>query len=231
MHPIQKLWNEYAHLDASKFRESNLSKIPEMLPGTASFPVSSGTFRITGAWEFSRFPMGGIMFIGNDADLKRNYKKRKKSGFSNGDPEDRMLFWCRVRCLLEIANVTEELLPQGDCFFTNVYPALRHDTKRPRPSPSFRRLCLEFLQKQVCEMTPRLIVAFGTKACDFLGLARQGKSVLRNTTLACPEAMLIERTPVLHLDHPSGRTTALIAKNAKSLIPVLRATRSPKAFN
>jgi Uracil DNA glycosylase superfamily len=213
MPQLEEIWEKYnADFPAEDARLLKLIKVPKMLPGTAAFPVSAGLIRKKGSEEIPAFPTHGVMFVGNDPDSVCNYKERTRSGFSNGDREQPKLmrYWRGVYRLLDLMTARGPMLSQSDCFFTNVYAALRdgdQNTGGSRAKSKFRDWCLEFVAAQVCIMAPRLIVIFGAEARKAFGLSGNEMSELRvcDTRICAHTDTSIQQTRIVCLWHPSRR--------------------------
>jgi uracil-DNA glycosylase len=109
-------------------------------------------------------------------------------------------------------------LSKSDCFFTNIYPGLRicetNSGTRLPSSVGFKDTCVQFLRSQIRAMSPRLIVVFGVKAREFVGLNDRENSILRLTRLNSISVESLGETPIMHLSHPSGRGSGLITEAA-----------------
>ncbi|MDB5293602.1 MAG: hypothetical protein JWL69_4843 [Phycisphaerales bacterium] len=215
MSPLEKIWAEYnADFPAKDASRLKLIKVPKMLSGTAAFPVSSGLIRQRGSDSLLPFPTQGVMFIGNDPDSVGNYNQRAKSGFSNGDREqpkrNLMPYWKAVYRILGQATARGANLCESDCFFTNVYPALREgdqNTGGSRADSKFLEWCLKFLGTQVSIMAPRIVVVFRREACRSVGLGGDEKSDVRvsDTRISVQDDVAALITPVVCMWHPSRR--------------------------
>ncbi len=212
-----------------------------MLRGTAAFPVSAGLIREKGSEETSPFPNHGVMFIANDPDSVENYNECAKSGFSNGDREQPKLmrYWAGVYSLLDLVAARGAKLSRSECFFTNVYAALREGRKNTGGSRRYSKFldwCIEFLSAQISMMTPRLIVVFRREACKSVGIIGNEKPDLRvcDTRIGAHINTMVRNVPIVCLWHPSRRPypgyssqEVLDNDNAVRLTNALRDTKGP----
>jgi uracil-DNA glycosylase family 4 len=163
-HPVE-VFSEA--LDAFTDYPPDVTKVPELLPGTAAFAASAGLCRPPGSRELPRFPDRGVMVIGHNLDSNCKYEERRKSGISHGDEvpgTPLMSTWVGLYKLLELAGV-----PRNQIFFTNIFVGL----KKGKPTgsftryatPEFKRSCREFLGLQVTTMRPRVVLVLGDPAC------------------------------------------------------------------
>ena len=102
------------------------------------------------------FPVGGVMFLGNDFGTLTSFRKLK---LHENPPTWR---WLRQR--LRLAAIPGHL-----GFFTNAYLGLRNDRlalAQPMNHPQYSDVCAEYLAFQIRIQTPRLIVVLGARpAC------------------------------------------------------------------
>jgi hypothetical protein len=184
---FELLWKCYQDtFPCDAARADGFERVPEKLLGRASFPVSTGTLGDAGEMTVL-FPKGGVMFVGHNCDLAKNYRSRRKNLRPHGGPEGMMNFWKGIDDLFERL---ETVLPRRDCFFTNIYPALVRDDNPDKRSLlgidcAFATWCRQFLREQINMMSPTLLVVLGDAALPHV-------------------KKISDPTPMVHLSHPSS---------------------------
>lgn len=173
MDEIELLWQRL-HLLESELRfdgrayPEGLTAFPGKLRGQGFFPGGDGLWRSQPADAAGRFPIGGIMVLGNDFGC-----------FNHPDPRSPGFLQClakgyenpptwRIKETLHKAG-----LPADRCFFTNAYLGLRTSIKTTGNSPGlknpeFRAMCREFFAYQLEVQRPRLIVCLGHEPRKFI---------------------------------------------------------------
>jgi len=135
--------------------------IDDLIDGTAFFPGGSGLWRgsgLKGALP-EYFPDAPIMIIGHNFDSQDGYKNSKERGGASQLPHT---FWGVL-----LGYLREAGLAPTDCFFANALMGLKPGSavgKMP-PSVDFERECLQFLDRQIRIVQPRLIIGLGGEAC------------------------------------------------------------------
>lgn len=146
--------------------------VPKAIPGTVAFPGGAGVV-VTDPGAPPHDPIrGGVMLVGDNVDASEPFYQRLRDdephgAFGPGSP-GLMATWTNLYQLLEDAQVD-----LGDVFFTNAYiglvrggdPRRTHSGER---DPVFRALCADLLRIQIARVQPRLVVALGSAALEFL---------------------------------------------------------------
>lgn len=167
-HPVEEFWTR---LQAFHEYPSDVTPVPELLPGTAAFAASAGLHRPSGSRQLPPFPFGGLLIIGHNLDSRSGYEERRQSGTSHGDViagTQTMSTWRGLYSLLDVAGV-----PLQQMFFTNVFVGLKEGASTGpftnAWTPEFRSWCRDFLRHQVLTMRPRVTLVLGKPACKELG--------------------------------------------------------------
>jgi hypothetical protein len=146
-----------------------LVAFPGVLQGQGFFPGGDGLWRECPTDASSgRFPLGGIMVLGNDFGC-----------LSNSDPRSPGFMQCLDRDYEDPPTwgIKEALrragLPGDRCFFTNAYLGLRTALKTTGASPGvtdseFQKICREFFEHQLVMQRPSLIVCLGHEPRKFV---------------------------------------------------------------
>jgi hypothetical protein len=138
-----------------------LAPFPGRLTGQGFFPGGDGLWRgDTQLHDKSQFPfpVGGIMFLGNDFGTLDSFKTVLRRGYENPPT------WRNLKLRLDRAGIPGQL-----GFFTNAFLGLRTQNKALDAidwtnHPEFGRFCREFLEFQIETVKPRLVVVLGPKA-------------------------------------------------------------------
>ncbi len=163
MHPSVQLFQEMRQVEPYPM---GVKPIPEQIQSTAFFPGGYGLWLESNSGSLPEFPYEGIMVIGRDFDSEANYRKT----LSNPRNNQTAGTWKNItRFFKEIP------LPMHRCFFTNAYMGLREGTESKGNFPGamdsgFVDRCRSFLRRQIEVQKPRLILALGMEAPQFLGL-------------------------------------------------------------
>lgn len=152
-----------ARFDGRAYPEG-LEPVPRALVGQGFFPGGDGLWRDADPEALRRpspytFPVGGIMFLGNDFGTLARFPK---SGLYENVPTWR---WLRER--LDHAG-----LPGWLGFYTNAYLGLRSDRSalaHPMDHPGYRAACAEYLAVQLRIQMPKLVVVLGGRPAGLLG--------------------------------------------------------------
>ena len=162
-HPVEEFWRTLQGFDDYP---PDVTRVPELLPGTAAFAASAGLYRPPGSRELPAFPYDGLMIVAHNLDSEKGYRVRWDSGVSHGDrvPGTRLMStWAGLYRLLSLAE-----LELKDFFFTNIFVGLKKgEATGPftaHPAPTFRRWCRDFLAHQIATMRPRVMLILGTPA-------------------------------------------------------------------
>jgi hypothetical protein len=148
-----------------------VAPVPICIRGTAFFAGGSGLYVTDPYGPLPPFPLGGIMFVGNNLDAHDSFVERAERGEPHGSPARPMRTWQNLYRLLDEAGVE-----RSECFFTNAFvglvtganPSAGVRTKRDSP---YWTWCREFLTLQLRTMRPRLVVSLGASAQRFLDLS------------------------------------------------------------
>jgi hypothetical protein len=156
-HPVDYLWELLDQLGDDDY-PAGVLRVPEKGLGTWAFPSSAGL-----VWWPSTprpdFPVGGVMFVGDNLNAYGRWIQNRGHWGDPGQPT--MTYWKRVLPLLNKAGI-----PISKAFFTNAYVGLIEgdDPSAPFPGrndPSFCRWCAAFLIEQIHVMQPCLVVSLG----------------------------------------------------------------------
>lgn len=143
-----------------------------IIEGTAFFPGGTGLW---GAPRNTRFPVGGVMAVGNTFDSLDGFRRsleRRAEVVLRGDTEwTDGPTWRHLIALLRAAGIEP-----SECWFTNAYPGLIDQAggsnigaaRLPRTGDLYR-WCQTFFTDSVRRMRPRLILALGAEPIRFVG--------------------------------------------------------------
>jgi hypothetical protein len=191
---IESLWNRIAQLEAElrfdgRAYPDGMAPFPGRLTGQGFFPGGDGLWRDDSRIKLSStspFPIGGIMFLGNDFGTLQTFEKTLRTGYEN------VLTWRNLKQRLTAAKI-----PGDVGFYTNAVLGLRTDKKaidyldRSR-HPDFCQFCGDFLRLQLEAMKPRLLVVLGQRPkdtiCSTLGAEIPDITSWRNRDLSSMEA-------------------------------------------
>jgi uracil DNA glycosylase superfamily protein len=175
---VKLLWDKIDQLEQERRFEGRpypkgMAKFSGRLTGQGFFPGGDGLWRDdVKAPSTSPFPVGGIMFLGNDFGTLESFKKTLQRGYEN------VPTWQRLKERLEKAAIPGEV-----GFYTNAVLGLRTEQKaveRINRSPDFCKFCDEFLRFQLETMNPRMIVALGravkSRVCSTLNLSSMAET-------------------------------------------------------
>jgi hypothetical protein len=145
----------------------------ERIEGTAFFPGGTGLW---GAPQNRRFPVGGVMILGNTFDSLEGFRRMLQAGAEikvNG-PTSWVAraghTWDRLARLLIDAGIDPRR-----CWCTNAYPGLIEQRKGNLGSAGVRRgtalhaWCEAFFLRSVRLMKPSLVLALGAEPIRFMG--------------------------------------------------------------
>jgi hypothetical protein len=200
-HPIDYFWEILDQL-ADDDDPTGVLRVPEKGLGTWAFSSSAGLAWWPGTAR-PAFPVGGVMFVGDNLNAYGKWLLNRGHWGDHGNPT--MTYWKRVWPLLNHAGI-----PTSEAFFTNFYVGLMAGDDPSADflgsrSPTFCRWCAEFLIEQIHVMQPCLVVALGVKsqrALDRWNVARR--------------AGLDGR--IVRLSHPSARSSyAVMDRDAATL--------------
>ena len=141
-----------------------MEPFPRTLAGQGFFPGGDGLWREDDFAALRHpspyaFPVGGIMFLGNDFGTLKGFQKLK---LHENPPTWR---WLRQR--LQHAKVPGQL-----GFYTNAYLGLRTDRPalaQPMIDSDYASACAAYLAFQIRTQLPRLIVVLGSRPAGLLG--------------------------------------------------------------
>ena len=133
--------------------------VPARIPGTAFFPGGSGLVKSGPDAPLPRFPVGGVMVIGQDFDTVDGYRRSCAEGAERLTSPT----WRGLIELFGHAGVSV-----SDCFFTNAFAGLRVDGPPTGPFPgavdtAFTDQCGRLLGAQIALQRPRLVITLGGK--------------------------------------------------------------------
>jgi uracil-DNA glycosylase len=165
---IESLWNRIAQLEAElrfagKPYPDGMAPFPGRLTGQGFFPGGDGLWRDDSRIKLSSispFPVGGIMFLGNDFGTLQTFEKTLRTGYEN------VLTWRNLKKRLTAAGI-----PGDVGFYTNAVLGLRTDKKAIdyldwSRHPEFCQFCGDFLRLQLEAMKPHLLVVLGQRPRD-----------------------------------------------------------------
>ena len=191
---VEALWNRIRQLEAERrfagrpYPES-MAPFPGRLTGQGFFPGGDGLWRDDSRIKLSStspFPIGGIMYLGNDFGTLQTFEKTLRTGYEN------VLTWRNLKQRLTAAKI-----PGDGGFYTNAVLGLRTDKKAIdyldwSHHPEFCQFCGDFLRLQLEAMKPRLLVVLGQKPkdtiCSTLGAEIPDITPWRNRDLSSMEA-------------------------------------------
>jgi hypothetical protein len=192
---IESLWNKISQLEAElrfdgKPYPDGMAPFPGRLTGQGFFPGGDGLWRDEFRIKLSSsspFPVGGIMFLGNDFGTLQTFEKTLRTGYEN------VLTWRNLKRRLTAAEIPGEV-----GFYTNAVLGLRTDKKAIdylnwSRHPEFCQFCGDFLRVQLEVMKPRLLVVLGQRPkdtiCSTLGAEIPDIASWRNRDLSSMEAV------------------------------------------
>jgi hypothetical protein len=191
---IDSFWNRIAQLEAElrfagKPYPDGMAPFPGRLTGQGFFPGGDGLWRDDSRTKLSStspFPVGGIMFLGNDFGTLQSFEKTLRTGYEN------VLTWRNLKQRLTAAGI-----PGDIGFYTNAVLGLRTDKKAIdyldwSRHPEFCQFCGDFLRLQLEAMKPCLVVVLGQRPkdtiCSTLGAEIPDITPWRNRDLSSMEA-------------------------------------------
>jgi hypothetical protein len=191
---VEALWNRIAQLEAElrfngKPYPDGMAPFPGRLTGQGFFPGGDGLWRDDSSIKLSStspFPVGGIIFLGNDFGTLQTFEKTLRTGYEN------VLTWRNLKRRLTAAEIPGEV-----GFYTNAVLGLRTDKKAVEyldwsRHPEFCQFCGDFLRLQLEAMKPRLLVVLGQRPkdtiCSTLGAEIPDITPWRNRDLSSMEA-------------------------------------------
>lgn len=132
---------------------------PARLTGQGFFPGGDGLWRDDNDLKSASdgmLPNNGVLFLGNDFGSLKGFAKLR--GFENPPT------WRHLRARISAAGI-----PTRACFFTNAFVGLREknqalDKMNWLSVPEFCAFCAEFLQFQIEQVAPKLVVLMGSHA-------------------------------------------------------------------
>ena len=167
-HPIEYLFNERKNVAPDHY--GKVIPVPEMIAQTAFFSGGSGLWlgesrSLRAATNWPPMPKGKVMVLGNDFGPKSWHE----ACLQRHDHDLNTNTWRNLLELLLRAGIKPK-----NCFFTNAYMGLRITGKSTGQSPGaadpeFVKRCASFfLDKQITVQKPRLILALGKHAIEFI---------------------------------------------------------------
>ena len=179
-HPIEYLFKARKNVAPDQY--GKVAPVKKILLGTAFFPGGSGLWNTPPQKKLPRslqafydffvnseppaMPKKKIMILGNDFGLKDGYRGVRDNPYRNLTSSST---WRNLLELLHRVGIKPK-----NCFFTNAYMGLRRSGKDTGPSPGatdpeFVERCEAFfLDKQIAVQKPRLILALGKYAINFI---------------------------------------------------------------
>ncbi len=149
-HPVECLFDRLSDIEYPK----GVVPVPEMVSGTAFFPGGAGLWREPPADTLPPMPFGKVMVLGHNFGKEGDYLRARRVGHERNTDT-----WRGLLRLLDNVGIRPE-----HCFFTNVYMGLKLGKSNLGRFPSteaFQRGCKSFLEEQIGELKPRLILALG----------------------------------------------------------------------
>ena len=191
---IAALLNRISQLEAElrfggKPYPDGMAPFPGRLMGQGFFPGGDGLWRDEASIKLhstSPFPVGGIMFLGNDFGTLQSFGRTLRKGYEN------VSTWRYLKQRLIAAGI-----PGDVGFYTNAVLGLRTDKKAIdnldwSRHPEFCQFCGDFLRLQLKAMKPRLLVILGQRPkdtiCSTLGAEIPDIASWRNRDLSSMEA-------------------------------------------
>ena len=156
------LFNEL-NTQINNYPEGIVAVSQPRIKGLAFFPGGDGLYKKVEDDE-PKFPIGGIMILGQDFDNQINFEKSKLAG-SEMDKKKSNATW---RNLLEILNEVNSDV-KNKCFYTNAIMGLRSkESKNTGKSIAFKKGSEKFLEKnreffltQLRTQKPKAIIGLG----------------------------------------------------------------------
>jgi hypothetical protein len=191
---IETLWNRISQLESElrfggKPYPEGMAPFPGRLTGQGFFPGGDGLWRDDSRIKLastSRFPVGGIMFLGNDFGTLQTFERTLRTGYEN------VLTWRNLKRRLIAAGI-----PGDVGFYTNAVLGLRTEKKAVdyldwSRHPDFCQFCGDFLRLQLEAMRPRLLVVLGQRpkdtVCSTLGAEIPDITAWKNRDLSAMAA-------------------------------------------
>lgn len=215
-HPIDRLQRRVFSIPHDSY-PPDVIPIPAPIRGTVAFAGGAGLIVRDHELPLPGFPVGGVMFIGDNVDASEPFYDRLRGRRPHGGPGEGPLMptWRNLYDLFRDAGISDE-----EVFFTNAYLGLVKGSDPTRDhsgetDPEFRRLCAEVLAEQVAIMQPRLIATLGLAALNFVGTAyederlqpwnvKRMKDVTTTANTLLPEVLIGgHQTRAVALYHPS----------------------------
>lgn len=147
----------------------------KQLTGQGFFPGGDGLWREDSTPEgLSKvssypFPIGGVMFLGNDFGTAQAFSKLQ---YYENPPT-----WKHLRRRINDAGI-----PGEAGFFTNAYLGLRTDRSALAvqiKDSAYQEMCCGYLKLQIAHQKPKLIVVLGTSPAGLLSKALERKIELK----------------------------------------------------
>lgn len=222
-HAVEKLW---ARHEPKRGYPAGVVAVPEPIPGVAFFPGGHGLWLADGSKPLPPLPRGGVMVLGHDFHSVAGYN----ASFELGRESDKQPTWGYMLHLFRRVPIVLE-----ECFFTNVYMGLRVEGKTgPFPgaeNSSFVAHCIEFLQLQLSEQRPSLVITLGLNvppllsrlSDDLSGWAKRGSIKQLDASGALRNSVRISgianfSTTVAALVHPSLRNGNVRFRRYRGLV-------------
>ena len=161
-HPIELLRQQ--HAPAAGYPVGVLP-VPEPIAGLAFFPGGHGLWGTAAGAALPDFPVGGVMVLGHDFHSESGYRESLRVG----GERTTLPTWRNLLSLLREVGI-----PEGRCFFTNLYMGLRDGTETTGPFPgaedaAFVEHCKRFLVEQLRAQRPSLVLTLGVHVPPVLG--------------------------------------------------------------
>jgi hypothetical protein len=201
--PVMNLWHT-----ASGWVEPyplGVQGVPHPIKGTAFFPGGLGLL-VDEDETRGVFPEDSIMVVGQDFNSVLAYERARSKGTEVG----LSTAW---RILSDVFSAGS--IPLRQCFFTNVYMGLRTHGPETGRFPgardrAFVGRCVEFFNRQLEAVKPRLIMTLGIEPLRVLARAGVFSIPVPKTLSEC-EGLYLDvplihgRATVVALTHPSFR--------------------------
>jgi len=143
----------------------SLEKTEDLVSWTSFFPGGAGVWRgneLIGDALPLYFPEKPYMFVAHNYDGSKSYRRMLKRGWERRNTP----FWKTFLAYLDYANIDPT-----DVFMTNVFMGLRTGKavgQMEGGGSYFESQCLEFFDRQVAIVQPRMVIVMGNHALNAL---------------------------------------------------------------
>ena len=183
----------------------DLIEFVPMVQKQGFFPICTGT--IDGSTDLSKL---NIMIVGQDFGTKKDYDKKKIA--EKGENIEKQSTWKNLKPMLNNLGINP-----NECFYTNLLLGLRTTDSNVGISPALENIdyvnqCIEFFQKQVEAIQPKLIIFLGKVTYAICAEKKTKKTEIDKLQYIKNIIELNKTRPTynnincLYLIHPSFRT-------------------------